>query len=352
MAAILAMATTSPAATPGLTALFALLVAFCSASQDIVIDAYRVEALEDDEQGAGAGAIVLGYRVGMLTAGAGALWLAAVLTWNEVYAIMGGLVVVGMATILAAREPAAGRSLADAEAEAGRVSASAAAGVAPWLVPTLAWLYSAVVAPFRDFAARPGWLAAILFIMFYKLGEAYLGVMANPFYVEMGFSTVEIADVSKVFGLGATIAGGLLGGLLVNRYGIMTSLLACGVLQIPGTLMFVVQALVGHSVPMLMLTIAAENVTAGMATSAFVAYLSSLCSQAYTATQYALLSSFMAFARDVLSASAGWMAEWLGWVGFFCFSAAIAVPALILLVWMMRRYDDAVPIEGREGSRP
>ena len=344
MAAIFAMATTSPAASPALTALFALLVAFCSASQDIVIDAYRVEALADDEQGAGAGAIVLGYRVGMLTAGAGALWLAAVLSWNEVYAIMGGFVAVGMATILLAREPDTGDDLDGAAAEAARVAAQVAGGTAPWLARTLAWLYSAVVAPFRDYMTRPGWFAAILFIMLYKLGEAYLGVMANPFYIEMGFSTVEIADVSKVFGLGATIIGGLLGGLLVNRYGIMPSLLICGVLQIPGTLMFVVQALIGHSVPMLMLTIAAENITAGMATSAFVAYLSSLCSQSYTATQYALLSSFMAFARDVLSASAGWTAEGLGWVGFFSFSAALAVPALVLLVWMRRRYDDPPPL--------
>jgi PAT family beta-lactamase induction signal transducer AmpG len=324
MAAIFGMATTSPTETPGLTALFAVLVAFCSASQDIVIDAYRVEALADDEQGAGAGAIVLGYRFGMLAAGAGALWLAAVLTWNEVYAVI----------------------------EAEKAAVLIAGGTVPWLARVAASLYAAVVAPFRDYMTRPGWLAALLFIMLYKLGEAYLGVMANPFYIEMGFTTVEIADVSKVFGLGATIVGGLLGGILVSRYGVMASLMICGILQIPGTLMFVIQALVGHSLPMLMVTIVAENVTAGMATSAFVAYLSSLCNQSYTATQYALLSSFMAFARDVLSASAGWTAEMMGWVSFFSFSAVLAVPALLLLAWMMRRYDGAVPVEAPGGSSP
>ena len=141
-----------------------------------------------------------------------------------------------------------------------------------------------------------------------------------------------------MFGLGAIITGGLIGGVMVNRIGIMRSLLICGVLQIAGTLMFVAQALVGANVPMLMVTIAAENVTSGMATTAFVAYLSSLCNQAYTATQYALLSSFMAFTRDVLSASAGWVAEWLGWIGFFLFSAAAAVPGLAVLLWLMRRY--------------
>ncbi len=338
MAAILALASTSPAAEPALAALFALIVAFCSASQDIVIDAYRVEVLDDDEQGAGAGAIVLGYRVGMLTAGAGALWLTAVLTWNQVYGVMGLLVAVGIATVLLAREPETGVSVEAAATEEARVQERVAAGAPPWLARLAAWFFVAVLAPFEDFARRPGWPAILAFIMLYKLGEAYLGVMANPFYIEMGFSTVEIAYVSKVFGLGATIVGGLLGGLMVVRFDIMPSLLICGILQIPGTLMFALQAVAGHDVPMLMATIAAENVTAGMATSAFVAYLSSLCSQAYTATQYALLSSFMAFARDVLSASAGWTAERLDWIPFFLFSAAIAVPALVLLVWMMRRY--------------
>ncbi|MCH8237740.1 MAG: AmpG family muropeptide MFS transporter, partial [Proteobacteria bacterium] len=338
MASIFAMATTNPSENPGLTALFALLVAFSSASQDIVIDAYRVEVLDDNEQGAGAGAIVLGYRMGMLTAGAGALWLASAFTWNQVYALIGGLVVVGMVTILLAREPLAGQSLESASAEEERIAGHLASGWTPRLARLLAWFFEAVIAPFRDFMGHPGWAAIILFIALYKLGESYLGVMANPFYVETGFTTIEIANVSKVFGLGAIIAGGLIGGVMVNRIGIMRSLLICGVLQIAGTLMFVVQALVGANVPMLMVTIAAENVTSGMATTAFVAYLSSLCNQAYTATQYALLSSFMAFTRDVLSASAGWAAEWLGWAGFFLFSAAAAVPGLAVLLWLMRRY--------------
>ena len=329
MASIFAMASTNPSESPGLTALFALLVAFSSASQDIVIDAYRVEVLDDNEQGAGAGAIVLGYRMGMLTAGAGALWLAAAFTWNQAYTLMGGLVVVGMVTILLAREPVLGPSLESAFAEDERNAG---------LARRLAWFYEAINAPFRDFMGHSGWAAIVLFIALYKLGESYLGVMANPFYVETGFTTIEIANVSKVFGLGAIITGGLIGGVMVNRIGIMRSLLICGVLQIAGTLMFVAQALVGANVPMLMVTIAAENITSGMATTAFVAYLSSLCNQAYTATQYALLSSFMAFTRDVLSASAGWVAEWLGWIGFFLFSAAAAVPGLAVLLWLMRRY--------------
>jgi PAT family beta-lactamase induction signal transducer AmpG len=152
----------------------------------------------------------------------------------------------------------------------------------------------------------------------------------------MGFSKQEIAAVSKVFGMGATIIGGLVGGLVVFRYGIYRALLGCGILMAASNLVFAAQAVVGHNVPMLMLTIAVENLASGMGTTAFVAYLSSLCNMAYTATQYALLSSFMAFARDVLSASSGWLADQIEWVNFFLFSAGLALPGLILLLWMMR----------------
>jgi PAT family beta-lactamase induction signal transducer AmpG len=259
-------------------------------------------------------------------------------TWNQVYFIMGVLVVVGMVTILFAREPDTGLSLQAAEAEEERMAQHLASGTAPWLARMLAWFYEGVIAPFRDFMSHSGWVAVLAFIALYKLGESYLGVMAGPFYIAMGFSTVEIANVTKAFGLGAIIVGGLLGGILVNQIGIMRSLMICGVLQIAGTLMFVVQAKVGHNVAMLVVTITAENVTSGMATSAFVAYLSSLCNQAYTATQYALLSSLTAFSRDVLSATAGWVADQIAWSSFFLISAAAAVPGLIVLVWLMKKF--------------
>ena len=323
MAAILALATTTPSLTPGLTAVLAVLVAFCSASQDIVIDAYRIEILAQEQQGAGAAMIVNGYRVGMLMAGAGAISLADVLTWQAVYSIMAAMVVVGLVTILVSPEPA--------ERHGGEEAGDGGGG--QW-----GWLRGAVISPFGDFMKRDGWVFILLFIMLYKLGDAYLGVMANPFYVEMGFTKNEIAAVSKAFGLGATITGGLIGGALVFRYGIRASLLIAGVLMAASNLVFAVQAMVGHSVPMLMITIAAENLTGGMGTTAFVAYLSSLCNMAYTATQYALLSSFMAFARDVLSASSGWLADHVDWVTFFVITTFAALPGLVLLVWMIRRY--------------
>ena len=327
MGAIFALAGTSPAEAPIWTAVFAIVVAFTSASQDIVIDAYRIELLEEDEQGAGAGVIVFGYRMGMLTAGAGALWLNTIMSWPQVYMVMGCLVVVGMITILLSPEPNPPENWeADAGPAAGR----------PWSERVGHFLYEAVWAPFRDFMTRANWPLILLFIMFFKLGDAYLGVMANPFYVEMGFTNAEIASVSKVFGIGATLVGGLLGGLMVMRWGIIKTLLITGVLQMLSNLVFVAQALAGHDVGMLVVTIASENVAGGMATAAFVAYLSSLCNTAYTATQYALLTSFMAFARDVLSATSGALAEAVGWVGFFVATTGLALPGLLLLLWMIR----------------
>ena len=334
MGAIFALAGTSPAEAPIWTAVFAIVVAFTSASQDIVIDAYRIELLEEDEQGAGAGVIVFGYRMGMLTAGAGALWLNTVMSWSQVYMVMGCLVVVGMITILLSPEPnPPENSGAGAGAAHGR----------PWSERAGHFLYEAVWAPFRDFMTRANWPLILLFVMFFKLGDAYLGVMANPFYVEMGFTNDEIATVSKVFGLSATLVGGLLGGLMVMRWGIIKTLLITGILQALSNLVFVAQALAGHDVGMLVVTIASENLAGGMATAAFIAYLSSLCNIAYTATQYALLTSFMAFARDVLSATSGVLAEAVGWVGFFVATTGLALPGLLLLLWLIRLMPQQAP---------
>ncbi len=334
MGAIFALAGTSPAEAPIWTAVFAIVVAFTSASQDIVIDAYRIELLEEDEQGAGAGVIVFGYRMGMLTAGAGALWLNTVMSWSQVYMVMGCLVVVGMITILLSPEPN--------PPENGEAVAGLAHGRA-WSERAGHFLYEAVWAPFKDFMTRANWPLILLFVMFFKLGDAYLGVMANPFYLEMGFTNDEIAAVSKVFGLSSTLAGGLLGGLMVMRWGIIKTLLITGILQALSNLVFVAQALAGHDVGMLVATIASENVAGGMATAAFVAYLSSLCNTAYTATQYALLTSFMAFARDVLSATSGALAEAVGWVGFFVATTGLALPGLLLLLWMIRLMPRQAP---------
>jgi PAT family beta-lactamase induction signal transducer AmpG len=350
MASIVLLGGSDPLAAPTATALLALLVAFCSATQDIAIDAYRVEILDEHRYGAGAATVVLGYRIGMLVSGAGALYAASYSDWSTAYAIMAALMAVGMVTVLLNPEPAVADS-PEARAQGERVARFLASrpDLRGRLGRALAWLHSAVIAPFAEFLARPGWLLVLAFILLYKFGDALAGVMGNPFYVELGFSKIEIANVTKAFGLGATIAGGFVGGLLVSRLGILRSLWICGLLQMASNLMFVVQALVGYDLAVLTLTIGLENLAGGMGTAAFVAYLSSLCNLAYTATQYALLSSLAAFGRTLLSSSGGWLADQVDWVSFFLLTTLAALPGLVLLWWLGRRYapparaDTAVP---------
>ncbi|MDV7341685.1 AmpG family muropeptide MFS transporter [Terasakiella sp. A23] len=338
---ILALGHSNPAATPEFTAFAAALVAFFSATQDILIDAYRIELLKDDEQGAGAAMYVNGYRLGMLTAGAVAIGLSEWISWPIVYAIMASLIGIGMITILLNREPENLAAAQQLEERDHQIEQYIREGKSAWTANFLANFNIAVIQPFKNFMTRSGWIWILVLIILYKMGEAMLGAMANPFYHQIGFSPSEIASVTKVFGSVATFVGGMFGGIVVYRYGLMRALLYCGIVQMLSTLLFAVQAEVGHNVPMLMVAISGENVTAGMATTAFVAYLSSQCNSAYTATQYALLSSFMAIPRDVFAALSGILAEAVGWTWFFVACSAIAAPALILLIWMMKRYDQS-----------
>jgi len=314
--AILALGASDPLSAPWITAAAALVVAFFSASQDIVIDAYRIEILEEFEQGAGAAATQTGYRIGALVAGAGAIALSDFIGWFAVFAILAGFVLIGTAAVLLAPEPApaSGRRAATREN----------------------WLETAVLAPFADFLRRPGWVAILGFILLYKFGDAIGGVMANPFFVELGFTGVEIASITKVFGLLATFGGIVAGGVLVARYGLFPALAVGGVLQAATNLLYAAQAKVGHDLVFLAGTIGADNFTGGLGSAAFVAYLSGLCNRAFTGTQFALLTSFMAIGRTVLSSGGGWLADRMDWVAFFTLTAALAVPGLLLLLWLAR----------------
>ncbi len=336
MVALLGLAGTNPATQLWWTALFAVLVAFCSASQDIVVDAYRVEVLDENRQAAGAAVLVLGYRFGMLAAGAGALYIADFHGWRVAYEAMAALVLVGVVTILINKEPKVAVSPESLQREQH---------VADWLAARphlsgrmaalLSWLYGAVVAPFAQFMSRKGWVVMLAFIATYKLGEVLAGVMSSPFYVDLGFTKTEIATVTKLFGLWATIIGGLLGGLLVGRVGVLRGLMIGGILQMVSNISYVALAWAGHDLSALAVTVAVENVCGGVATAAFVAYLSGLCNVAYTATQYALLSSFYKLGGDLFGASSGWLADRMDWVSFFLLSMAGALPALILLTRLM-----------------
>lgn len=322
LSAIVALGVTQPEKAPLWTALAALVVAFLSASQDVVIDAYRIETAREHEQGAAAAMTQYGYRLGMLASGAGALFLAALLPWSWVYAAMAGLFSIGVLTTILAPEPKASVVAAPNADLLGR-------------------LREAVVAPFVEFLRRQGVAVAVLvlaFIVLYSLGDAFAGTMANPFYLKVGFSKVEIATVTKAFGLGATLTGVFLGGLAVGRYGVMKALLVCGICQALSNLMFAAQALAGHDVRVLVFTVAIESLTGGMASAAFVAYLSVLCNVAYTATQYALFTSFMAVGRTFLASTSGWVADHMAWVQFFIISTLLTLPGLAILGWMMHRF--------------
>ncbi len=330
--AIIGLATSDPRLAPLLMAGFAVMVAFFSASQDIVIDAYRIETLEDDEQGIGAAAVTYGYRTGMLVAGAGALILADSWTWSHAYLTMAALVLIGTVTVLLSPEPPRPDQLPHGSAIQQ---------------PFGRWTADFVVAPFSEFATRPGWLVILLFIVTFKLGDAFLSIMTNPFYIDLGFTKTEIAEVTKLFGLIALAVGLFIGGLLIKWTGLLNALLISGVLQAASNFMFAYQAVSGNDLTVLTFTIAVENVTGGMGTAAFVAYLSSLTNTAFTATQYALLSAFTAFGRTLLSAPSGYLVDHVGWFDFFIVSVGVAVPGLVLLLVLMRFFPDHV---GRRGA--
>src|SRR5215471_5983736 len=323
--AILTLGWCNPQHNLALMGALSLLVAFLSASQDIVIDAWRVEILEMDLQGPGAGMIQTGYRIAMLVSGAGALVIAARAGWFAAYATIAALLGMGMLVFLFGPEP---------KVPAGTAHTRAAGweGVRQSLA-------TAVTGPFKDFMRRPLWPVIVIFIVGYKLGEALAGVMATPLYISLGFSLNEIAAVSKLVGFFATVAGALIGGVVTARFGARRSLMLCGVLQSVGNLFYVLQAVGGHRLGYLALCVTAENVTGAMAGSTLVSYLSSLCSPAFTATQYALLSSLAAVGRTLVASSGGVLSEKIGWVPFFLLTTVATVPALVLLIWI-RPHDD------------
>ncbi len=324
--AIVAVGQTDPRSVLWLTVLAAVVVAFLSATQDIVIDAIRIEILKPEQQGLGAAATQWGYRGGMLASGAGALYAAAFGGWAFAYTLMAALMLVGMAAVLWMDEPRPPH-----QALAPLPGATA-------LERARNWFASAVIAPFGDIVRRQGWLLILIVVVLYKFGDALAGVMSSPFYIQMGFSKIEIANISKIFGVAATLAGVAAGGALVYRLGVYRGLLIGGVLQMLSNLMYVAQAVAGHDLAMLTATIGIENFTGGMGSAAFVAYLSLLCNARFTATQYALLSALAAVPQRVLSASGGVLADALGWVDFFLLSTAAALPGLMLLVVLMRRF--------------
>lgn len=339
MAAIAAMAFASPALDPWWTACAGLVVATLSASQDIVIDAYRVEFLPPEEQGQGAAMTTLGYRLGMLASGAGALALADTEGWHATYLIMAALMAVGVAATLLARE-----SVASCELRVASISSKLSHTHTPTdrlpatnNLQLATFFHDHILAPFKDFMTRPLWWQVLLFVALYKLADAFMGIMFTPFLLEIGFTKTQIATIVKLYGLAATLAGTFIGGALVARWGMFRTLFLCGVAHMFTNLMLVVQARLGAHEPFLIASIVLENATGGMSSAAFLAYLAHLCKVNYTATQYALLSSLAAAGRTWLSTPSGWVAKTLGWEMFFAFAALLALPGLALVWWLEKK---------------
>lgn len=318
---LLGIAGTDPAGQLMTVALYAVIVAFGSATQDIAVDAYRIEAVELSRQGAMAAAYQTGYRIGILAAGAGALVIAEWLDWATAYRAMAALMGIGLVTVLLIAEP-----------EATGAGDSPARGIARWFV-------TAVIGPFVDFFRRNGKAALLLlaFIGCYRISDMVLGVMANPFYIDLGFTLSEIAAVTKVFGVLVTLFGAAVGGVAVARYGLNGPLVYGAMLLAATNLFFAGMALYGPELWFLMLTISADNLAAGFTGTVFIAYLSGLTNVAYTATQYALFSSLMTLPGKLISAGSGWVVDTVDWFSFFIYASAMGLPAIFLAIAVTRR---------------
>lgn len=311
-----------PAGHVNMTALMALLVSALSATQDIVIDAYRVERLAKEEQGEGAAMSTLGYRIGMLVSGAGALALAQALGWQQTYLFMAALAATSVPLTLLAREPGIKAPIPAKGPLGERVTS---------------FFRDSVIAPFADFITRPHWLAVLAFVVLYKLGDAFMGTLFNPFLLAIGFTKMEIAEIVKIYGLGATLLGSFVGGAMVMRWGTFRTLFFCGLAHMVTNLLLIEQARLGNDPHFLILSIVLQNLSGGMSLAAFVAYLSALTKAHYTATQYALLSALAALGRTLMSTPSGWVAQQFGWQAFFLFSSLLALPGLWLVIYLQRR---------------
>src|ERR1700734_2587173 len=320
-----------PSTSAFVVAIGALLVATASATQDIVVDAFRVESLSESEQAAGMASYVAAYRIGMLASTAGALFFVSAFqgigfdhqgAWTAGYIVMAALVAIGIATTLMGTEP---EQSAAAEATHAKESA-------PWRGA------DAAIGAFSEFLSRDMAWVALAFVVLFKFTDALSGAMTGPFVIDLGFSRNEYAAIIKGVGLAATLVGGFAGGFVPRAYSLPASLLLGGVLQSLANLAFSWQAVVGLNAAWLTFAIIAENFTSAIGTVIFVAYLSALCrNPLHTATQYALLTALAAFGRTYLSSGAGYIADATGWVWFLAICALASLPALMLLAWLQHR---------------
>ncbi len=330
-ASLLVLARVDPAANIEAFALLALAVAFASATQDIAIDAYRIECAEDEMQGVLAAAYQYGYRIAVLVSIAGALYLADFGSWTMTYTAMAGCMLVGLLATLWCREPETGDIT---NPYRGRTYGEKVAS----------WFTHAVAEPFADFYKRFGHFlfVVLVFVSLYRISDYVLGILANPFYLAIGFSKSEVATVAKVYGTWVTLIGVAAGGWGVLKFGVARCLVLATTLIMSTNLFFAMMSVVGAEIWMLAVTITADNLAGGFSGTVLIAYLSSLTNRDFTATQYALLSSFMALTPKFIAGFSGNVQEALGWFGFFIYAAVIGLPAIVLAFIVARRHDRLV----------
>ena len=324
-------------------AIFAVLVAFSSATQDIVIDAYRIEAVIPKYQGAMAATYVFGYRIALLFAGAGAFYIAEFSNWQIAYFVMAASMLVGILTTLCIKEPEPVKN-SDNNVIEEKLEQRLGIKKNTNLISRLtAWFSDAVLCPFIEFFTRNGKLGLLILtlIAVYKMSDITMGVMANPFYLDLGFSKKEIAEVSKIFGFFMTILGASLGGILVVRYGIMKPLFLGAILVALTNLLFAMLAISEPNLRLLAVVISADNLSGGIAASVFIAYLSSLTNSAYTATQYALFSSLMTLPAKFIGGFSGIIVDDYGYQLFFIYASILGLPAIILVILLMHYQQKA-----------
>ena len=298
-------------------AYLAIIIAFASATQDIAIDAYRIEIISNRFQGAMAASYQLGYRISVLLSGAGALYIAEFYSWKLAYQTMALFMLVGVATVLIISEPK--------EQKSSQYS--------------IHWFKESVIHPFSEFFTRNGYwsIMLLLFIALYRVSDLMLNIVANPFYIDIGFKLSEIASITKVFGFIVTIIGAFVGGLSVAKYGISKPLIVSSILLAGTNLFFLLLESLGADLRILILTISADNFALGFSGSVFIAFLSSLTNRNYTASQYALFSSLMFLPGITLSGFSGQFIESVGWSDFFLFAAAMGLPAIVFAVIIVKK---------------
>ena len=336
---LLLMAGSNPQAQLAILVYSALLVAFSSATQDIAIDAWRIEAMPVETQGAMAATYQTGYRLGMLLAGGGAFTLAHYYSWSLAYTVLAMFMSIGIITTLFISEPENNRSSTAWKDEEKVIQfLERSAHLPKSFRETYAWFVGAVICPFTDFFIRNGKYALIilLFIGLFRISDITMGIMANPLYVDIGYTDLQIGLVTKTIGPIITIIGAIFGGMLVIRYGVMSILLLGAFLVMATNLLFAVLALLPADTFYLAIVIGADNLSGGLAGSAFIAYLSGLTNRAYTATQYALFSSLMLLPAKFIGGFSGEIVDAFGFVQFFIYTALIGIPAIILITYLIR----------------